>query len=124
PSSLAGCRSGTACSLEVSPRGGLVGARDVRVRRLVVKLDAVGLPAADHLLLFGNRKRLPGGGVVRPLLQEQDRPARSGLTVGDQDEPGGLDQGRILCSIDEAGQVEIVPVGPAGGLCDNRRQAL
>ena len=66
--------------------------RDVRVGGLVVELDAVGLRPADHLLLLGDRQRLPGGRVVRPLLQQQDRAARAWLAFGDEHDLGRLDR--------------------------------
>ena len=98
------------------PERVLVGARDVGVCGLVVELDAVGLRSPDHPLLLGIRERLPCSRVVGPFLQEQDRPARAGPTVGDDRDVRGLDQRRVLAAVDEAGQVAIVPVGPARGL--------
>src|SRR4029077_13525642 len=47
----------------------LVRARNVRVCRLVLELSAVILGPPNHLLLPGDRKRLPGRCVVAPLLE-------------------------------------------------------
>jgi hypothetical protein len=70
------------------PEAVLVGARNVRVRRLVVELDAVGLRAADDALLLGDRKAFPGSRVVDPLLQEGKVPPAPGLPSGTRTTPG------------------------------------
>jgi hypothetical protein len=85
----------------------------VRVGRLGVELDAVELRASDHPLLANVRQRLPRNGVVDPLLQEQDRPARPGAPLGDERELRRLDQAWVLGAVDEPGQVPIVTVRPA-----------
>ena len=58
---------------------------------------------------------------MRPLLQEQHRPARPGLSLRDDGELGRVDQRRVLGAVDEAGQVTIVPVRPARRFLDDRR---
>jgi hypothetical protein len=54
--------------------------------------------------------------IVLPLLEQQNRPARTGLALGNEDDAGRFDEGWVLGSVDEAGQVEVVPVRPARGL--------
>jgi len=80
----------------------LIGAGYVGIRSLVLELDAVQLQPPDDLLLRGIRQRLPRGCVVGPLLQEQDRPARAGSSLGDEDELGRIDQRWILGSVDDS----------------------
>src|SRR5438876_8812103 len=104
------------------PEAILIGTRHVRVRRLVVELGAVPLGPPDRQLLLRVGERFPGGRVVRPLLQKEDRPSRSWHSLGYEDQLRGIDQSGILGSVDEAGQIEIVSVRPARGLFDNRSQ--
>ncbi len=99
----------------------LVRAPDVRVVRPVIELHAVELRASDHAFLLLDRQRLPGGGVVLPLLQEQDRAAGPGRAFGDEGDPRRVDQRGVLGPVDEAGQIQVVPVGPARGLLGDRR---
>jgi len=102
----------------------LVGARDVGVRCLLLDLDAVGLRPPHYLLLPGDRQRLPRGHVVGPFLQEEDRPSGTRAAVGDQRDVRSIDQGGVLGAVDEAGQVAIVPVGPARRLFGHRGQPV
>ena len=61
-------------------------------RPAVLELDAVELRASDHAFLLLGGQRLPRGGVVLPLLQEQDRSAGSGPAIGDQGDLRRIDQ--------------------------------
>src|SRR5207249_5350689 len=99
----------------------LVSAGDMGVRRFFFELQAVELPPTNHPLLSLDGKRFPCGGIVNPLLQEQDRASSSGTALRNEDQARRIVQRRILGSIDEAGQIAIVAVGPARGFGGNRR---
>ena len=101
----------------------LVGPSDVRVVGLVLELDAVVLPPADHLLLFRHGERFPGSRVVAPLLQQEDR-AAGARAVRDHRELRRFDQGRVLAAVDEAGEISVVLVRPARGLLRDRRDVV
>src|SRR3954470_13822708 len=56
------------------------------------------------------------GGQVLPLLQQQDRPARAAVTLRHEHGRRRVDERRVLAAVDEAGQVAVVLVRPAGRL--------
>ena len=58
-----------------------------------------------------------------PLLQQQDGAGGAGNSFGEQRGAGGVEQGGVLGAVDEAGEVAIVAVGPAGGFFDEGGEA-
>jgi hypothetical protein len=58
---------------------------------------------------------------VHPLLQEEDRAACSGISLRDEHEARRVDQGRVLGAVDEARDVEVVPIRPARRLVGELR---
>jgi hypothetical protein len=88
----------------------------------VFELDAVRLRPSDHRLLADDRKRFPRDRIVHPLLQQQDRAPGSGTSAGNEDEFRRIDQRRILGPVDEAREVEVVLIGPARCLFDERSE--
>ena len=88
---------------------------------LLLELDAVELGPADHALLLGDRKRLPGGRIVDPLLQEQHGAAGPWRPLWERGtSPGASISVGFSLAVDEAGQVAVVLVGPARRLLLNR----
>ncbi len=59
---------------------------------------------------------------MNPLLQEQDGSSGTGGPVGDEGDFRGIDQAWVLGPVDEAGEVAVVPVGPARRLVAQRGQ--
>jgi hypothetical protein len=94
----------------------LIGSRDVRRRWRRVELGAVGLAAADDVLLGGDRQCLPADRVVLPLLKEQDRSALAWRPGRNDGNARRLDQGRVLGAVDEAREIAVVVVWPADRL--------
>ena len=84
------------------------------------ELVALQLPATHHLLLLGDRQRLPLDDVVFPLLEEQHAAAFAGRPGLHDRRLRGVHQRRVLGAIDEPRQVEIAVVGPAHHLVRER----
>jgi len=94
----------------------LIGARDMRVRWLVLEFDAVRLGASHDVLLLSDRQSFPISYLVLPLLQQQDGAGSTGNSFGQECVHGSFEQRRILRAINEAGKIAIVPIRPARGL--------
>ena len=60
------------------------------------------------------------GDVVLPLLQQEDGAGGAGNAFGEERVAGSVEQRGVFGAVDEAGEVAIVPVGPAGGFFDER----
>ena len=97
------------------PKLVLIGAGYMRVRRLVLEFDAVGLGASHDALLLLDRQSFPLGYLVLPLLQQQDGAGSAGNSFGQESCGGGVEQRGILRAIDEAGKIAIVAVRPTRG---------
>src|SRR4029077_11032051 len=97
---------------EDMPKLVLIGARYMRVRRLVLKFDAVGLGESHDALLLIDGQSFPLRDLVRPLLPQQDRAGSTGNSFRQESCGGSVEQRRILRAIDKAGKIAIVPVRP------------
>ena len=95
------------------PKFVLIGAGDMRIRWLVVELDAVALGAAHNALLPIDRQSLPLGHLMLPLLEQQHRAGGATHPFGQQGCGRRVEQRRILGAIDESGEVAVVLVRPA-----------
>ena len=51
-----------------------------------------------------------------PLLQQKDGSSFAGVSIGYEGRVRSIDKARVFRTVDEAGQIAIVPAGPAGGL--------
>jgi len=61
---------------------------------------------------------------VLPFLQQKDSSCFTGIAIAYERHVRSIDEARVLCSVDEAGQVAIVSVWPARGLVGDQRQIL
>ena len=98
----------------------LIGARNVRIWRLVLALDAVELLPSDHAFLSLYRKRLPLGRIVNPLLQQQNGSAGAGLSLFDERSSGASIRLGFSDPSMKPGQVTIMLIGPARRLVGDR----
>ena len=99
----------------------LIGAGDVRVRRLVFEFGAVGLGASHDVLLAARPAELPTRTTLCfHFCSNSTEPAAPGTPSGRSASVGSVEQGWILRAIDEAGEIAIVPVRPARGFFGQR----